>query len=228
MFALSHEIYSFTVLLASANFKKAQISYADFQRTTCIATSFDNADLFKSTFRGANVKHTSFYGANLTNVDFSGANLYKVDFTNTKVTGSQLQNALSIQDVKLPDGTLAIDANLIKNDQADCNISVVNSWTLEKGNITTLRSDTNSTDCWFTLQSLATGAAMLQRVDLSKKWDSNTWSYSQAILTARMSTGVTIQLRGISSSNIILARETLSKFQYASTDCRTSFVFRTA
>ncbi|CAF4186450.1 unnamed protein product, partial [Rotaria magnacalcarata] len=63
--------------------------------------------------------------------------------------------------------------------------------------------------CQFTLQSLSSGANMYQRVNLSEKWNSSSWSYSQAILRANMSIGISMQLRGFDNNNQVLARQTL-------------------
>ncbi|CAF4261060.1 unnamed protein product [Rotaria sp. Silwood2] len=106
------------------------------------------------------------------------------DFTGTNITDGQLRSALSIHGARLPNGTLSHDTNLLNNSQADCNISLVDSWTLKTGNVTTMMSDKNNTNCQFTLQSLAIGATMLQRVNLLNKWDSKSWPYSQAVLSA--------------------------------------------
>ena len=67
---------------------------------------------------------------------------------------------------------------------------------------------------------------MFQRIDLSKKWDSNFWSYSRAVVSARMSSRVHIELRGITINNSISAWQTLSKSQYTSTDFIVSSVYR--
>ncbi|CAM4980245.1 unnamed protein product, partial [Rotaria socialis] len=115
-----------------------------------------------------------------------------------------------IQDAIVPDGTSAHDENLIKDGQADCNISHISGWTLSNGNVTTVISNKSSSNCQFTLQSLSTGATMYQRVNLSDKWDSNFWTYSEAVLSGKMSTGVSIELKGIKKDNVVSSMEILS------------------
>ncbi|CAF3855415.1 unnamed protein product [Rotaria magnacalcarata] len=208
-FAFVHIEYSnfSSTTLASTDFNEAQMSGTDLRRTTCVAARFDYANLSQSNFGGANVKRTSFHKTDLTNVNFSDTNLYKSNFTETKITDSQLKSTLSIQDALLPNGTLAHDSNLIKNGQADCNISLLDSWKLQSGDVSTMTSEEDRTDCQFALQSFAAGASMSQRVTLPKKWESNSWPYSHAVLNANMGVGVTIQLRGINSSDQISAQQ---------------------
>lgn len=154
----------------------------------------------------------SFVGSDLKNVDFSQANLQKVNFTDAKITGSQLENALSIQDALLPNGTLARGNNLLNDGQTGCKISFGNGWILHKGNVTAKIPSADSNNCYFLLQSYNTGATMSQRVNLSNTWDSESWPHSLAVLSANMSLGVSIQLRIINNTKDIDAHLKLSKF----------------
>ncbi|CAF3233557.1 unnamed protein product [Rotaria sp. Silwood2] len=196
-----------SAVLTSTDFRYAQISRTSFEQTSCTAARFDHANLSNATFRYADAKGASFIRIDLINVDFSHANLYKADFTGSNITDSQLRRALSVQDAKLPNGTLARDPNLINNGQANCNVSVVGSWKVEIGNVTAVMVDENITNCQFTLQSVATGATMSQLIDLSSNFHKNSWPHSQAVLNARMSIGVSIHLRGINSSGQILVQQ---------------------
>ncbi|CAF1521983.1 unnamed protein product [Rotaria magnacalcarata] len=212
--------------LASAYFNNATAYWSNFKQVTCVGARFDDTNLSGSTFWHANAKRTSFKRVDLTKVEFTGANLYKADFNGTNITDGQLQSALSIHDALLQDGTLAQDRNLIDNGQADCNISLIDSWTLECGNVTTIESDANHTNCLFALQSILIGATMWQRINLSDKWDSSSWPYSEALLTANMSSGVSIDLRGIKNDSSISANQKLSKFQYDGSNYNTYYVYR--
>jgi hypothetical protein len=214
--SLSTKISFSIVILDSVNFKDAKILGVKFENTTAIAADFTYANLSNSTFINSNVKRAIFRGADLTNVDFRGANLHKADFTDTNISDNQLHSALSIQDTVLPNGTRSQDKNLINNGQANCNISLVDSWELVRGNITIQMSEKNNTNCQFTLKSFPTGAIMLQRVNLSERWDLSSWPYSQAILSARMSMAVSIQLKGINTYGVVSGRETLSEFRCVS------------
>ena len=114
----------------------------------------------------------------------------------------------------MPNGTRSHDDNLISNGQADCNIPLDDSWESERGDINIEMSEkNNNANCQFTLKSFATEATMLQRVNLSKKWDFSSWPYSQAILSARVSKGVTIQLTGINTYGVVSARQIASEFR---------------
>ncbi|CAF2210254.1 unnamed protein product [Rotaria magnacalcarata] len=219
-------ILCFQYSLASAYFNNATAYWSNFKQVTCVGARFDDTNLSGSTFWHANAKRTSFKRVDLTKVEFTGANLYKADFNGTNITDGQLQSALSIHDALLQDGTLAQDRNLIDNGQADCNISLIDSWTLECGNVTTIESDANHTNCLFALQSILIGATMWQRINLSDKWDSSSWPYSEALLTANMSSGVSIDLRGIKNDSSISANQKLSKFQYDGSNYNTYYVYR--
>ncbi|CAF0923507.1 unnamed protein product [Adineta steineri] len=182
--------------LRSTDFRFTKASYTDFRQTTAVSIDFSFAILTHSIFMDANIKHTKFNVANLNNVTFSRANLYKVDFSGSDVADEQLQSAFSIHDSILSNKTHSRDMNLITNGDANCKTSLVDPWVLQTGNINTVLFNKSDTDCRFVLQSLTTGATMLQRVDLSSKWDFRSWPHSEAVLTASMSTGVCIQLKG--------------------------------
>ncbi|CAF3502140.1 unnamed protein product [Rotaria socialis] len=195
--------------LIVANFTGAKVFNTNFHQSSCVASIFNHASLSDCDFRHSNLKHAVFYKANLNQVNFSRANLYKTNFTGANMTKSELNNTLSIHDAILPNETSAHDENLIKDGQADCNISHISGWTLSNGNITTAISNKSSSNFQFTLQSLSTGANMYQRVSLSDKWDSNFWTDSEAVLSAKMSTGVSIELKGIKKNNAVSSMETL-------------------
>ena len=189
----------------------------NFGQTTAIAVQFNSATLTSSNFSYSNIKLASFLISPLKEVDFSGTNLYTVHFNDSEMTDIQLRSALSIQDAVLPNGTLAHDKNLIENGQPDCNTSLINDWTLSNVNVTVIMSSVSKSNCQFTLQSLSSGAAMYQRVNLFDKWNPTSWPYSQAVLRASMSIGITMELRGFSSNNLVLSRQTLSKLRYTCT-----------
>ena len=175
---------------------------------------FDRANLFMSVFSHANLKDANFYHSNyLSTVDFSNANLQKTTFTNTELTESQLRSGLSIRDARLPNGKFGRDKNLINNGEADCNSSLVSSWQLKAGNVTATMSDKDRNNCYFILQSYAIGAVMLQRINLSTVWNRHLWSYSHAVLNARMGKNVSIQLSGMNSNGKILGQRNSSKFR---------------
>ncbi|CAF1542387.1 unnamed protein product [Rotaria magnacalcarata] len=205
-----------SAILVSANFTDIKASYTDFEETSCVGAHFDGAVFSNCSFWLANIKRASFRKSLLeiptlsSIVDFSFANLYGANFENASVLYNQLQGALSIQDVVLPNRTLAHDTNLINNGHADCSASSVDGWTLLRGDITTVMFDASSANCRFQLQSFDIGAAMKQHVNLSHKWDSDSWPYSEAVLRGHTSIGVSIQLTGIINERYIYAPKRLS------------------
>ncbi|CAF3805872.1 unnamed protein product [Rotaria magnacalcarata] len=200
--------FSFAIL-PSANFGGTAASYVEFRRATCIAVLFSSAILSESSFRHSNIKHASFEDAKLNNVDFFRANLYKADFSGAEIEDSNLQSALSTQDALKDDETVFHDRNLLNDDQYDCNISLDNSWILQTGNVTKRMSNKSNISCQFTLQLHNERATMLQRINLSNKWDSSTWPNSRAVLRANMSDGVSMRLKGIKRNCSASAKEIL-------------------
>lgn len=180
-----------------------------------MAGSFFSADLTGANFEHSNLKRTLFQFANLKGVNFSHANLYGAIFIATAITDKQLESALSIQDALLPNNTRARDENLINKGASNCHISHENGWILQNGNVIAVESNHSDSYCEFILQTVSTGASMHQRINLSNKWNSTIWPYSQVVLRASMSIGVSMELNGINNNNQILDRQTLSKFHYA-------------
>lgn len=182
----------------------------NFVQARRMLAQFFDAYLAQSTFAHANLKSTRFIFVNLDTVNFTLANLHKTEFSRVSITDEQLNRALSIRDTQLSNGTLAHDPNLIKNGYADCNTPLTDSWLLQSGRIIPMKTKENSSKCYFTLQSIDTGAIMLQRVKLSNIWNSNLWSYSHAVLNAQMGIGVSIQLSGVTNNGKILDRRNSS------------------
>ncbi|CAF4153210.1 unnamed protein product, partial [Adineta steineri] len=186
----------------SVKFSNTSMFRTDFREAITNKADFASVDLSDSTFISADIQGASFIGSNLNNVDFSEANLYKVDLTNAKITEKQLQSAISIHEALLPNGTLAHDSNFLNNGQTDCNMSFGDNWVLHKGNITVKTSHIDPNSCYFFLRSYNIGAIISRRVHLTK-WDSKSWPHSQIILSANMSIGVSIHLKGTNSINDI-------------------------
>jgi uncharacterized protein YjbI with pentapeptide repeats len=174
-------------------------------------TIFKKCDSGKTDFSYANLKNSSFHSATLTEANFFLANLENVDFTNSTITDNQLQSALSIRHAKLPNGTIGKGRNLVKNGDANCNISLVNHWQVEIGNIAMVVFKNDRNQCQFSLQSVATGATMSQRIFLVDIWDSSFWKYSNVELEAQMSNGMSIELIGKNNNDIVVDRRIASK-----------------
>ena len=186
--------------------------YTDFVQARRMLVHFVGTNLSMSTFWHSNAKGARFSKANLKMVNFTLANLQKTELSKTSVTDEQLKSALSVRDARLSNNTLGRDRNLIKNGDADCNSSITDSWLLQTGTVILTRSTTNKNKCHFTLQSLDTGAIMLQRVKLSDIWNSDVWPYSHAVLNAQMGIGVSIQIRSLNNIGKILGQRNSSRY----------------
>lgn len=202
----------FQLFSVSASFHNAKIDHTNFEQTTCVSCRFYYTFISHSQFWNSNLKRAIFKNASLEYNDFSHANMYQVDFTGANINETDLKNALFFQDVLLPNGTHVHDKNLINNGQVDCNISLHKSWTLEAGNIVIMMLNETSHRCCFVLQSLTAGARMSQNVELLNRWNSSLWPYSEAILSAQMSVGVSMKLKGITDDGSIFSDRILSKF----------------
>jgi uncharacterized protein YjbI with pentapeptide repeats len=204
-------LFSFSIgVFPSSNFHHAKMAHTIFEKSDCRRVDFSYANLSGSVFWNANLKNVSFQNADLTSVNFSGANLWNADFTNTTITDSQLQNALSIQNAKLPNGTLGRGENLIKNGDANCNIKSLHPWRVQNGSIAVVASEENPNNCQFVLQSNVIGATMSQRIDLLNIWDSTLWQYSEFELHLNKSSGVSIELNGLSNNGAVLHKKIYS------------------
>ncbi|CAF5068505.1 unnamed protein product, partial [Rotaria magnacalcarata] len=194
---------------ASTSFSNTIFANATFKDVNFSLTKFNYAVLSDCNFWHSNLKDAVFQAATLNQVNFSRANLHKTNFIGANMTKSELDNTLSIQDTVLPNGTHVHDENLINNGQADCNIFHISGWTVSNGNITSAISNSSNSNCQFILQSLSTGATMYQRVRLSDTWNSNLWTFSEAVLSAKMSVGVSMELKGIKNDHSVSSKETL-------------------
>jgi hypothetical protein len=172
---------------------------------------FDRANLTMSSFKNANAKGAVFNSANLIDVNFAFANLQNADFMNTMVTDSQLKSALSIQNARLPNGTLGQDTPLIKNGNADCSIAVAKNWQLKMGAVTTVVSRIDESNCIFALRSNDIGATMSQRVNPSGAWNQSLWKTLRVTLRARMTSRVSIQMEARSRTGKVLDQQLLRK-----------------
>jgi uncharacterized protein YjbI with pentapeptide repeats len=157
---------------------------------------FSYAHMSALAFSHANIKGVSFTNTDLREANFLLVNLQKADLTNTTITNNQLQSALTIRDAKLPNGTLGRGRNLIKNGDANCNISLADHWQIKNGNIVVVPSKEDRSKCQFSLQSVATEATMCQQIDLVSIWNSSFWIFSNVELHVHMSSGVLIELSG--------------------------------
>ncbi|CAF3476460.1 unnamed protein product [Rotaria socialis] len=199
-----------SAILASAEFSDVRASFTNFIETIALQAKFVCSILTYSNFSDSNIKRTTFVGTTLKEIDFSRANLYKVFFRNTDIEDVQLGRALSIHGAELPNGTRVHDINLINGGQLNCKHALIHGWTLRNVNVTVVMSNKSNNNCQFNIQPLSIEATMCKRINLLDKWDSRFWSYSQAEFNASMSTGVTMELRGINSNNRVVARQSLN------------------
>jgi hypothetical protein len=81
-------------------------------------------------------------------------------------------------------------------------------------------------ECQFTLQSIATGGIMSQRIDLVGIWDSSFWVNSTVDLKANMSSGVSIELSVKTRNGIVLDKKLASTFKCNIINDMFFFMFR--
>ena len=156
-------IFLFIVAIGGNTFHRSKLRNAIFNNCCCDKTDFTNADL-----RGS-----SFYRAQLDQTNFLLANLQKVDLRETDIEDHQLESALSIQNAKLPNGTLAQDRNLVKNGDANCHIPLTQYWQIHNGSIAIVPLNTDQHQCQFVLRSMAIGATMSQIISLENLPDTS-------------------------------------------------------
>ena len=198
--------------LAMTNFSTAIMTKTYLTRTDCIAANFKNTNLSQSNFSEVNARDAIFTSADLTGVQFHLTNLLKADFTNATVNENQLNNALSIRDAMLPNSTIARYPNLIQNGEANCNISLVENWKLQSGEI--MSKVENNNNCHFVLQSLNSGAVMSQILNVPSTCNSDFWTHCQVFVRANMGSNVFIQLRELNASKQILNQLSLGNDTY--------------
>jgi uncharacterized protein YjbI with pentapeptide repeats len=191
----------------SSNFRYAKMAHTIFEKCNCWRIDFSYANLVESIFWNANLKGTLFKNADLTKVNFTGANLRNADLTNTTITDRQLQSARSIRNAKLPNGTLGRARNLIKNGDANCNITSLHPWHVQNGSIAVVASKKNLNDCQFVLQSNEISATMSQRINLMNVWDSTLWTDSTVELHLYNSSGVSVELNGLDKNGTVIQKK---------------------
>ena len=182
-------------------------SYATFK----LRTNFSQAWISLSSFSHALLKGAIFRDASLNSVSFNGANLRRADLTNAKLSSTQLNDALSVRDARLPNGTIARDPNLLKNGYATCHVSSLDNWQIHQGMILVQSMEEDSQNCAFTLQTDLSKANMSQQIDLRSLWNRSIWKMSTVELTVQLTAGVFIHLHGLDHRGNILRQEILSK-----------------
>ena len=163
---LNHINFTNTILLNTifnrAFLAAVNFSYATFKHRT----NFSQAWISSSSFSHALLKGAMFRDASLTSVSFKGANLRRADLTNAKISSTQLSDALSVRDARLPNGTIAREPNLLKNGYATCHVSSLDDWRIHQGMIFVQSLEEDSQNCAFTLQTGLNKANMSQQIDL--------------------------------------------------------------
>ena len=199
-------------------FHYSKLKNAIFKNCRC-----DNTD-----FTNVNLKGSSFHRAQLSRTNFSLANLQEVDLRETDVKDHQLESALSIQNAKLSNGTLAQGRNLVKNGDATCHIPLTQYWQIHNGSIAIMPSKTDQNQCQFVLQSMAIGATMSQVISVENLPDTSFWRVFTADFRGQMSDGVSIKLIKGDDDDALFERRVISIFSivdYSSLKCISVFRF---
>lgn len=189
----------------------SEMQQTNFERTRCVNIGFHAVNLSYSTFSYANAKYSRFSIVDFNQVNFSFANLQSSDLLHTNMVAEQLRSAISFRNARINKTLNMSESNLIQNGDVNCHIPLFKYWTLQLGQINIEISKENKSNCYFALQSYDTGAIMFQNVDISNKWDCNSWPRSEIVLSANMSMNVSIELRQIDDRHQIHSRKYLSK-----------------
>lgn len=189
----------------------------NFQKANCIKASFNWTNLTNANFWHSNLKRTIFLPrTNMIGANFSDANLCETVFIfPTTISKEQLESALSFRDAKGVYPKNARHKNFINSGNSNCNISQASGWMLKNSSVNAVQFNSTAGHCNFTLTSLSTEATIYQCINLSNKWDSSFWPYSQAVLKANLPSGVLMELKGIDGAEQVLAWKTLSRFHYS-------------
>ncbi|CAF1430342.1 unnamed protein product [Adineta steineri] len=86
----------------------------------------------------------------------------------------------------------------------------MNSWSVLVGNVDVAFSAQYKNECNIALRSNESKAIILQNILLANIWDPYLWPSSYALLTARLSVGVSIELIGITRNGTIRNQQTLN------------------
>ncbi|CAF4298382.1 unnamed protein product, partial [Rotaria socialis] len=233
-YSLLNNVDFTSATLSNVCFSHAQLVNVKFISTKLNNVSFSSTELSHPLFLNAKLHNTTFASAILASAEFSDVRASFTNFIetialqakfkliflvptytrfffrNTDIEDVQLGRALSIHGAELPNGTRVHDINLINGGQLNCKHALIHGWTLRNVNVTVVMSNKSNNNCQFNIQPLSIEATMCKRINLLDKWDSRFWSYSQAEFNASMSTGVTMELRGINSNNRVVARQSLN------------------
>jgi uncharacterized protein YjbI with pentapeptide repeats len=91
--------------LSVANLSGAILSLADMTGANLGTAVLKGADLILADLIGANLRTAYLGEADLSGAELKGANLRAADLSGAKVTSKQLDQALSLKDATMPDGT---------------------------------------------------------------------------------------------------------------------------
>ena len=154
-----HRLFSFLSLtgahLVNVTLEKCNFYAADFESASMIGASFYEAYLYKANFFRTSLVNTDFTDANVTGSDFVFANL-----TGSNITEKQLRSTLTYHRAILPNGTLALHLNMIKNgDATRCSLD---SWSIDvPGSIEIIHRDEN---CLFKANRSRGDVSMSQKI----------------------------------------------------------------
>lgn len=154
-----HRLFSFLSLvgaqLVNVTLRKCNLYLADFESASMIGASFSEAYLYKANFFRTSLVNTDFTDADVTGSDFGLANL-----TGSNITEKQLRSTLTYHRAVLPNGTLTLHLNMIKNgDAARCSLD---SWSIDMpGSIEILHQDQN---CLFKANRSRGDVSMSQKI----------------------------------------------------------------
>lgn len=204
----------FESLLVSVDFSSATMPFSNFFRARQMQVNIDQTFMQGSNFAFANFKGARLYTPELymRDVNISGTNLQKTKILSFDILENIKINHygrfLSIHNAEYFE-RYEKDPNLIVDGYTRCNVSLWNAWTLIIGKLEIARSAQNKSECHIVLSSGVNKAIMLQNISLTNRWDPDLWPFSFALLHAKMSVGVLIELAGVAHDDSIINQHTL-------------------
>jgi len=98
-------------ILAQADLSSSNLSKVDFSNANMVGTNANKSNMTEANFSNADLTNANLSQANLIDADFTGAITINVDFGGSNLAGAnitqeQLDQALSVKQAVLPDGTI--------------------------------------------------------------------------------------------------------------------------
>jgi hypothetical protein len=184
--------------LVESIFRGAEVRYISVIFSNATLSDFTYANLYKGTIKASIFTLASFVSSKIQGTEFHYTDLSNANLLNAKCFDDvcSLDEALSIYNATLPNGTLGPFNNLIRNGDVQCNLSVEeHGWIVEeKDSIIIKPSTNNSGKCVFTSSSNFTRPSMSLTVNLSRFIELISTGLAVAMVQSRHSDSLNIDI----------------------------------